>query len=227
MPTQIKSTLKTITPRSSVLVRRFRLTRRMLRQARLLLLSRETVFSEIYQKNKWGAPSSRSGVGSTRSETQLIQAQLALLLKELNVKSMLDAPCGDFNWMSAVALNADYIGADIVADLIENNRKSHAAPNRRFLQLDICHDPLPTVDLIFCRDGLVHLSHADIVRALRNFKASGARYLFTTFFPNCDLNANIATGMWRPLNFCLPAFQFSFAAARGERGFQASCWPRT
>ena len=41
------------------------------------------------------------------------------------IRSILDLACGDFNWMSQVLKNVDvdYIGSDIVEDLIISNRK--------------------------------------------------------------------------------------------------------
>jgi len=61
-------------------------------------------------------------------------------------------------------------------------------------------DPLPHADLILCRDGLVHLSFADIRAALRNFRRSGARWLLATTFIAHEHNDDIRTGGWRMLN---------------------------
>jgi hypothetical protein len=56
------------------------------------------------------------------------------------------------------------------------------------------------------RDCLVHFSNADIIRALRNFKASGAKYLLMTTFTNKRVNTDVMNGDWRPLNFQLEPF---------------------
>ena len=68
-------------------------------------------------------------------------------------------------------------------------------------------DPPPKVDLILCRDALVHMSYHDIRATLCNFVASGSTYVLMTTFPsylNDDLHGN---QIWRPLNFELPPFR--------------------
>jgi hypothetical protein len=121
---------------------------------------------------------------------------------------LLDAPCGDFNWMAAVKTGvADYTGIDLLETLIQRNRERHAAPGRQFLALNIVEDKLPQADVIFCRDFLGHMCTADIFRILRNFIASGSRYLLTTTFPGRPAAPDIANGEWRALN--LQAAPFS------------------
>lgn len=101
-----------------------------------------------------------------------------------------------------------YLGADIVQKLIERNQQ-YATDNITFQKLNLLEDPLPQVDLLFCRDCLVHFSYDDIFKALHNIYASGSEFLLTTTFPARPSNLPIATGQWRPLNleqapFCLP-----------------------
>lgn len=152
---------------------------------------------------------SLSGPGSSLVQTDEIRRELPLLLEELNVRSLLDAPCGDFNWMQHVALDLDqYIGIDVVAELVDQNQRKFGCSNRAFLNLDITCDDLPRVDLIFCRDCLVHFSYEDVFRAIRRFKKSGSKYLLTTTFPRPQANAQITTGDWRPLNLQLYPFNF-------------------
>jgi hypothetical protein len=54
----------------------------------------------------------------------------------------------------------------------------------------------------------VHLSFADIHRALSNVRRSRITYLVTTTFPGCEVNEDIVTGDWRPLNLELEPFGF-------------------
>jgi hypothetical protein len=72
--------------------------------------------------------------------------------------------------------------------------------------LDVINDPLPTVDLIFCRDCLVHFSYEHIQEALTNIKNSGSQYLLTTSFIKRRLNFDIDTGDWRPINLQIDPF---------------------
>lgn len=79
-------------------------------------------------------------------------------------------------------------------------------PKCKFLKLDLTRDSLPRVDLVLCRDGLVHLSNALAVRPLKNIKTSGSRYLLATTFPQLPANADIVSGDWRPMNLERPPF---------------------
>jgi hypothetical protein len=145
------------------------------------------------------------------AQTAVLVQQLPGLLAGLGVKSMLDIPCGDFNWMSKVPLEGvHYTGADIVQELVERNQQSHGNANRQFVHLNLISADLPKVDLVFCRDCLVHLSFKDIASAIANIKRSGATYLMATTFPGMASNPDIITGDFRPVN--LQAAPFNFPA---------------
>jgi hypothetical protein len=101
-----------------------------------------------------------------------------------------------------------YIGADLLAELVEPLQMTYTSARHRFLVLDLTRDPLPKADLLVCRDCLVHLSFADCRRALGNVLRSGIRYLLTTTFSECEVNEEIATGDWRPLNLEREPFAF-------------------
>lgn len=163
-------------------------------------------FGRIYRENQWGSNESASGTGSTLEQTAAIRRELPPLLQRFAVKSFLDLPCGDHHWLAGVNLGgADYLGGDIVPDLIEANRRRH--PHRRFEVLDLTAGKLPRADLVFSRDCLVHFSAADIKKAVQNIKASGSRYWLTTTFPGRE-NKEIATGGWRPVDLQADPFHF-------------------
>src|SRR5262245_38280912 len=166
----------------------------------------EAVFRRFYVENLWQAESV-SGPGSTPWPTAVIRQRLPALFRELEVTTLLDAPCGDFNWLSTCELPPSYIGCDVVRELIDDVRRRHGRPGRRFEHLDLTRDPLPAADLILCRDCLGHLPFAAIAEALANFRASGARYLLATTFPRWANNSDIvSSGDWRPLNLECPQF---------------------
>lgn len=191
------------------LLRPFHKLKKGAHAARMALLPREKIFTDIFQRNSWRDAESRSGTGSNLEATAAIRAALPGLIQKYDIKSMLDIPCGDLHWMSKVDLPLEqYIGADIVPDLIENIRTNHAAPNREFKHLDLVLDELPKVDCIFCRDCLVHLSFKDGLAAIANIKRSGATYLLTTTNVDRQHNRKIVTGMWRPLNLQAAPFHF-------------------
>lgn len=169
------------------------------------------VFQDIYQHNNWNIKTydSVSGEGSNTEQTHTLRKELPGLLKDLNIQTLLDIPCGDFHWMQQVDLgNIHYTGVDIVSQLVQQNGKLYANEKRTFVVADLTKDQLPKADLIFCRDCLVHLSFKDILSAMDNIKSSGAAYLMTTHFPEENFNKDIVTGGWRPLNLCLPPFNF-------------------
>jgi hypothetical protein len=173
-------------------------------------LSTQEVFTKIYRKNHWKSSESISGTGSEISQTQTLIDAMNKLLVEWKITSMLDIPCGDFKWMQRVDLSkVDYLGADIVEDLIKENTASYTVKaNIRFQVLNLINDPLPQNDLIIVRDCLVHLSYNDIWYALQNIKASGCKYLLATTFTHCKQNSDIVTGDWRKLNLQQKPFSF-------------------
>ncbi|WP_204368494.1 class I SAM-dependent methyltransferase [Neosynechococcus sphagnicola] len=139
-------------------------------------------------------------------QTQTILAEMPILFQDWGISSILDIPCGDFYWMSKLQLEGiRYIGADIVKQIIEINQKKQT-DNITFIQADLLTDNLPQVDLIFCRDCLVHFSFADIHRALKNICKSNSKFLLTTTFPERDHNYDIVTGEWRVLNLEIEPF---------------------
>lgn len=167
----------------------------------------QKTFSDIYFGNLWGNSESVSGPGSTLERTESFRDEIAHVLKSINAKSLLDAPCGDFNWMRKVNLDIDfYIGIDIVPEIIQNNKKKYNNKNRKFYHRDLIFDSLPKTDVILCRDGLVHFSLKDIKLALKNFKKSKSSYLLTTTFVNIINNSDIQTGLWRPINLEIHPF---------------------
>lgn len=171
--------------------------------------SAEKIFSDIHDGRKWVDPESVSGPGSTLAQTDALRASLPPLLQILKIESLLDAPCGDFNWMKDLDLGIrQYIGGDVVKTLVDKLNDSFARPGRRFQIIDIIEDPLPKVDAILCRDCLVHFSYSRITKTLRNIKLSGSTYLLSTTFNQVKENTDIVTGDWRPINLRLHPFNF-------------------
>lgn len=171
--------------------------------------SNAEVFGEIFSQATWNLThrDSVSGEGSNAEQTARLRAELPALLQQLGVKRVLDVPCGDFYWMQQLDLSSvNYIGGDIVPELISRNQQLYSNDKRNFVQLDLTCSQLPDADLVFCRDCLVHLSIADIRKALTNVVRSKATWMLMTHFTNETENKDIITGGWRPLNFCQPPF---------------------
>lgn len=179
------------------------------RAAELESLDLATRFARVYETNLWADAESRSGAGSSLAATGRVRAELPTLLRWLDVRRLLDVPCGDFHWMSQVDLAGAgvtaYLGGDLVEAIVAENRARHARAGIDFVRVDLTAGPLPevgggTADALLCRDCLVHLSFANIARVLAGIRASGIRWLIATTFPDRAINADIVDGDWRPLN---------------------------
>ena len=163
--------------------------------------STEDKFVRIYRKNLWGDSSSCSGPGSTLEATVRIREEIPALLRRIEARTMLDIPCGDFHWMSQIDLPIEqYFGADLVGELVARNQRQYGSGKITFLRLDLLTETLLKVDVLLVRECLVHFSNRDIHRALRNIKRSRSTYLLTTSHLRTDVNRDIHTGDWRPVN---------------------------
>lgn len=167
----------------------------------------QNTFSNIFTKDLWQSnrkyKESKSGAGSFLKNTKNVRNDLPDLLNKYDIKSMLDIPCGDMNWISKLNLNVDYVGADIVPELIAENQRNY--PDKNFKVLDVVNDPLPEMDLILCRDCFVHLPLEYIKLAIDNIRKAGIKYMLVTSFP-VEVNINISIGKWRPLNMKIEPF---------------------
>lgn len=175
----------------------------------------EEAFTAIYATNHWGDAESVSGAGSTLEYTRNLRGQLPALFAKYNIRTVFDAPSGDFNWMSAVLQEAPvrYIGGDIVQDLVAQNTERYASNGAsntvRFVHFDITRDRFPKADLWICRDCLFHLPYAGIRRALERFVASKVPYILTTTHVNTGFeNSDIPAGGFRMIDLFTAPFNF-------------------
>jgi len=168
-------------------------------------MSIKETFTDIYENNLWTSSESLSGIGSELKNTELIRNELPYLFQKFDIKSMLDIPCGDWNWMKKVDLSSvSYIGADIVEKLIISNKQSY--PNIDFRTLDLTTDELPKVDLVFVRDCLGHLTNENVHKAIANIRNSGSKYLLATSFTRWNMNPDIQDGGWKCINLMIEPF---------------------
>jgi hypothetical protein len=168
------------------------------------------IFTNIVNNGHWRANNTVCGNGSTMAYTDNLRKELGPFLERHNIKSMFDAPCGDYGWMSEIKLpdGLQYIGGDIVNSLIEKNCQQH--PTVDFRVFDISQDAFPEVDLLFCRDCLIHFSHADIRRVFENIARSSIKYVLMTNYPDTN-NNDIQTGGFRGVNLTTAPYEFESA----------------
>lgn len=180
---------------------------------------RAKFFTNVYKENLWRNEESRSGCGSAQRLTKKLAEGLPVALRNLGVSRLLDLPCGDFNWMKIVDLTGiDYIGGDIVPDMIAANTAAYGSPSRQFLVLDIATDALPSADMVFIRDCFIHFSNDLIFQSLKNIVRSDIRYLCLGTLPlkrypkiaNIDLdrNQNGVNFEYRPVQFESAPYSF-------------------
>jgi hypothetical protein len=111
-----------------------------------------------------------SGPGSLLENTDCLIYNLNKFITDNNIKTIMDVPCGDFNFMSKLNLdNVIYIGCDVsklaIGRCIEKNTKS----NTYFKVFDLLNDELHYSDLIIVKDLF-----------LENVKSSKCKYFATS-----------------------------------------------
>ena len=209
-----RMTFSIIRDRTRKFRRKIRKFRKKIRKTIIFRGSREERFTRIYKHNYWGSIESRSGPGSEISYTENLRRELPKLIKFHGITQILDAPCGDFNWMQYVCTDTraiKYIGGDIVKDLVARNNMVYGSEDIMFQYLDIIRDPLPKSDLMIVRDCLFHFSFKDIHRFLKNFHNSNISFLLTTTHRGIEEeNYDIVTGDYRKIDlfstpFCFPS----------------------
>jgi hypothetical protein len=179
------------------------------------MLQRETLqerFSEIYEKNFWGSDESGSGGGSEIEYTESLRNWLVKAIPRYQIEKIVDAPCGDFNWMRFVLpkVDVEYSGYDIVESVVSKNKEVYSGKNIYFGVANICKDELPKCDLLMVRDCLFHLSYEDINKFLDNIARVDYKYLLTTthILDKGFVNKDISTGDWRLINLLIEPFNF-------------------
>jgi hypothetical protein len=168
----------------------------------------QKIFTDIYLDGLWGSGESRSGRSALWRKTESLRHALQHLMQQLAIRTLLDAGCGDGNWLGWLedSLCDLYLGVDVVPELIHNNHLLFAhRPLHYFKVGDLCRDPLPRLDAVLCRQVMPWLALAQAREVLIQCKKSESRYLLATTSPGAD-NRESLTGQWRPLDLTRPPF---------------------
>jgi hypothetical protein len=100
--------------------------------------------------------------------------------------------------------NLGVVGADIVHDLVGENRRKY--PTVEFDALDVLKDPLPQVDAWLAQDLMIHFPGEAVRTALKQFRRSKIGYPLAITYPRSRQNTDIRFGQVRHLNLCAPPF---------------------
>lgn len=173
------------------------------------------IFRDIYKNKVWGVNErgeGHSGSGSKLETTVVYRAFLQDYLAKNNIRSVVDAGCGDWECSRAIDWTGiDYRGYDIVEDVIQKNRKRYGADNIQFFVADIIRDPLPPADLLICKHVLQHLPNEEILAFLVTLPRYKKILLINSVDPRSlsAPNDDIRIGAYRPLDLTRQPFNLS------------------
>ena len=154
------------------------------RERRLSQMSIPEAFDEVYRGGMWKQGNAPSGVGS---EGRMAERYVQLVLDYAsahNLRTAVDAGCGDFSIGSLLAGKfARYIAFDVSPLIIDINKRRYADLTRENVSFDVADmtsTTFPRADLILVRQVLQHLTNTQIERILKNLEASDWRRVLIT-----------------------------------------------
>ena len=181
-------------------------------------LLKKKIFTSIYKSNHWVQDDdilpteniSVSGHGSNTNTEQFynLEENLNKVIEIYNIKSILDVPCGDFLWMNEILKNKkiNYLGVDIVDELIKNNKRKFKNNSIDFEVNDIANfSSKKSFDLIIIRDLFIHIDNSDILKILDSIKLLDFKYIALNSYEN-DINENVTIGKHRKVNLLANPF---------------------
>lgn len=137
--------------------------------------NREKTFRDVYRHNKWGTDNISaffSGVGSRGAPVSTYVENILPILSELGKEKLrvVDLGCGDFVVGKELLKNKpkiQYIGCDIVPEIISSHINNHASENVSFQHIDIVSQELPDGEVCLVRQVFQHLPNDDITAVLK------------------------------------------------------------
>lgn len=114
---------------------------------------RRQTFQSVYTTGVWGAGGPDefySGIGSDDEMVEPYARVVRELIGEKRIRTIVDVGCGDFRVGRAIRTPATrYVGVDIVASLIERNRRLFGDAATQFVCLDAVESPFPRAICVF------------------------------------------------------------------------------
>src|SRR5688572_29826381 len=115
-----------------------------LRGVETRLRSTESVFTEIYEKKKWGDRDSKdlySGPGSRGAPAEKYVETITKFISENKIASVVDLGCGDFIIGKSIAeATGHYTGVDVVKMVVDHHIANFGSDKIHFKHLDIVKD---------------------------------------------------------------------------------------
>lgn len=136
----------------------------------------EEIFTEIYEKNKWGGSKGEFYSGPGSVDEQLVSAYISIISEKASIEgfkglTFVDLGCGDFCvGKQLLPLCSSYIGVDIVKPLIHRNQEKFGNATTHFMHLEIMEGELPDGDVCFIRLVFQHISNQQIISVLKKLK---------------------------------------------------------
>ncbi len=171
---------------------------------RNLSRSSREVFTDIYRKGKWGRKEGAFYSGPGSSVEHITKPYIRVITEHLQSsggkKTLVDLGCGDLE----ISKNffdycSEYVGVDVVSDLIESHKSTITNPQVKFRCLDLVNDELPEGDICLLRQVLQHLSNAQIAKILpklRKYKVCFVTEHLPADNPGIIPNKDIVHGSW-------------------------------
>mgnify|MGYP001159461346 CR=1 FL=1 len=182
---------------------------------------KKKIFTSIYKSNHWVQNGdllpeefvSVSGHGSNVNTKQHLNLMNNFneIIKKYKINSILDMPCGDFLWIRKIIENEniEYLGIDIVEELINKNKENYKKTNINFQAIDIIDFQTNTkFDLVLIRDLFIHIKNSDIVKILNNLKSMNIKYVILNSYNN-EENKDVTIGQHRKINLLKEPFNLS------------------
>ena len=172
--------------------------------------STQQVFEDIYRRAKWGTnaeDAGTSGYGSSLPATLVYRAFLQQFMENAGVRSVVDAGCGD--WESSQAIDwkgIDYKGYDIVASVVDGDKKKYGKTSIQFFVANVVEEDLPPADLLICKHVLQHLPTADVQKFLKQLPKYKHVLLVDSVNPGTlsGKNQDVSAGAFRELDVTRP-----------------------
>lgn len=157
----------------------------------------KAVMHQIYQEKLWGGSHLDFYSGTGSHDPLIIKPYInkvtAFLKAQNSMLQVCDLGCGDFNiGKHFVNYTQQYVALDIVAPLIDRNKKLYKNKKLTFDCVDIAKGALPKADCIILRQVLQHLSNKEIYEVVK--KLVNYKYIILTehvpvsgYVPNLDM----------------------------------------